>query len=413
MIAVAIISVFSGSFTRAEEVVAQVSFRTGYQLVAEELLEITSRKFGIPEQRLIRTIKGPPPFFDRLTHERERNTAYIRSALADLVQRDNVIYHGPAAHLLPKEIAHLLRVCIIADTGYRVEILKTTMGLSDHEAMRQIQRADDRAGNWTRFLLEKEPCDPHLYDIVIPMQSMTIEEASRIICENAEKAVLQPTNESWQSVKDFSLAARVGVLLAEHGFNVDVSSSAGDVSLTIKRYVTRLKHYQKRLESLVRQVEGVKSVRSNPGTKYIPPPLTPTVDIDLPAKVLLVDDEREFVHTLSERLRTRNLDSAVVYDGEQALSFIDEEMPEVMVLDLKMPGIDGMDVLRRVKRDHPEIEVIILTGHGSEKEKRLAADLGAFAYLQKPVDIDVLAETMRAAYKKVGRFVPKRDGAGE
>ena len=75
-----------------------------------------------------------------------------------------------------------------------------------------------------------------------------------------------------------------------------------------------------------------------------------------------------------------------------------------MVLDLKMPGIDGIEVLRRVKQKHPAVEVIILTGHGSDREEKLAMELGAFAYLTKPVNIDVLADTMKQAYSKIGRI---------
>jgi DNA-binding response OmpR family regulator len=92
---------------------------------------------------------------------------------------------------------------------------------------------------------------------------------------------------------------------------------------------------------------------------------------------------------------------SIAYNGEQALAMIEEDEPEVMVLDLKMPGIDGMEVLRRVKRTHPRTEVIILTGHGSDAEEVLAAELGAFAYLRKPVDIDVLTKTMKAAYHRL------------
>jgi len=66
-----------------------------------------------------------------------------------------------------------------------------------------------------------------------------------------------------------------------------------------------------------------------------------------------------------------------------------------------MPGIDGLEVLRRVKKEHPDVEVIILTGHGSEKEEAAAMELGAFAYLQKPVNIDVLAQKMKEAYRKI------------
>ncbi|NQU15583.1 MAG: response regulator, partial [Desulfobacteraceae bacterium] len=67
----------------------------------------------------------------------------------------------------------------------------------------------------------------------------------------------------------------------------------------------------------------------------------------------------------------------------------------------KMPGIDGIEVLRRVKETNPEIEVIILTGHGSEADKKICMELGAFAYLHKPVDIDVLSETLKKANEKI------------
>ncbi|SFM63481.1 response regulator [Thermodesulforhabdus norvegica] len=117
-------------------------------------------------------------------------------------------------------------------------------------------------------------------------------------------------------------------------------------------------------------------------------------------KVLLVDDEKEFVDALRERLEIRDLPSGVAYNGEQALQIVEDEIPDVMVLDLKMPGIDGMEVLRRIRKAYPEVQVIILTGHGSEKDEEEARRLGAFEYLQKPVDIDELVRLLRLAYKK-------------
>ena len=117
-------------------------------------------------------------------------------------------------------------------------------------------------------------------------------------------------------------------------------------------------------------------------------------------KVLLVDDEEEFVKALAERLEMRDLQSDKVYDGEEALSFVEDQEPDVMVLDLKMPGIDGMEVLRRVKKAYPKVEVIILTGHGTEKDEEEAKRLGAFDYLEKPVNLDVLVKTMKAAYRR-------------
>src|SRR4030042_5026122 len=78
----------------------------------------------------------------------------------------------------------------------------------------------------------------------------------------------------------------------------------------------------------------------------------------------------------------------------------EEDFADVMVLDLKMPGIDGMEVLRRVRKAYPQVQVVILTGHGSEKDEAEARRLGAFAYLQKPVDMEKLIKTLQDAYKK-------------
>ncbi len=117
-------------------------------------------------------------------------------------------------------------------------------------------------------------------------------------------------------------------------------------------------------------------------------------------RLLLVDDEEEFVKTLSERIRIRGLDADVAFNGEAALAMLTDSAPDVMVLDLKMPGMEGLEVLRRVKKRCPELPVLILTGHGSERDEAEARRMGAFDYLQKPVDIDTLIERVRQACQK-------------
>jgi DNA-binding response OmpR family regulator len=118
-------------------------------------------------------------------------------------------------------------------------------------------------------------------------------------------------------------------------------------------------------------------------------------------KVLLVDDEEEFVKTLGERLEMRGIEPDTAFTGEAALKRIAEEQPDIMVLDIKMPGIDGMEVLRRVRKAYPRIQVIMLTAHGTDKDKEEAERLGAFAYLRKPVDLEMLTNTMRAASRRL------------
>lgn len=118
-------------------------------------------------------------------------------------------------------------------------------------------------------------------------------------------------------------------------------------------------------------------------------------------KILLVDDEEDFIRTLSERLEMRDLKSNTAFDGEQAISIVNDKEPDIMILDLKMPGIDGMEVLRRVRKSYPNIQVIIQTGHGNDLDEAEARQLGVFDYLKKPVDVELLVERIKAAAKAI------------
>jgi len=120
-------------------------------------------------------------------------------------------------------------------------------------------------------------------------------------------------------------------------------------------------------------------------------------------KLLLVDDEEEFVKALAERLCLRDLSSRTAFSGEQALKFVSDSAPDIMVLDLKMPGTSGLEVLRLVKRRYPSIQIIVLTGHGNDLDEAEARAIGVFDYLRKPVDIEVLVARIRAAHEESRR----------
>jgi len=117
-------------------------------------------------------------------------------------------------------------------------------------------------------------------------------------------------------------------------------------------------------------------------------------------KALLVDDEVEFVTTLAERLQIRGIQARTATDGQQALSMIESEKPQVVVLDIMMPGISGLEVLDYIKKKYPDIEVILLTGRGSTKEGIEGMQLGAFDFIMKPVKIEELIPRMLEAFKK-------------
>ena len=117
-------------------------------------------------------------------------------------------------------------------------------------------------------------------------------------------------------------------------------------------------------------------------------------------RVLVVDNEIEFASTLAERLRLRKVEAESVFSGEDTMPAVARFQPDVIILDLDMPDMTGLEVLSQVKSTDSNIEVILLTGHGSFDAGITGMELGAFDYIIKPVDLSQLLEKITEAYKK-------------
>jgi DNA-binding NtrC family response regulator len=119
----------------------------------------------------------------------------------------------------------------------------------------------------------------------------------------------------------------------------------------------------------------------------------------MPIEVLLVDDEEGFLAPLYRRLRARRFNVRVATSGQQASRLLQESPADVVVLDVRMPDMDGIATIREIKREHPLVEVILLTGHASLEASVEGMSLGAFDYLLKPVSIDELRFKIEDAYR--------------
>lgn len=117
-------------------------------------------------------------------------------------------------------------------------------------------------------------------------------------------------------------------------------------------------------------------------------------------KLLIIDDEVGFVNIMTKRLRKRNMDVTPANSGTEAMQLIRKHDFDVALLDLKMVDMDGIEVLKIFKKAYPEMEVIMLTGHGSEQAAREGIELGAFDYLSKPCELEELIVKIKEAYKK-------------
>ncbi|HTY24679.1 MAG TPA: response regulator [Desulfomonilaceae bacterium] len=117
-------------------------------------------------------------------------------------------------------------------------------------------------------------------------------------------------------------------------------------------------------------------------------------------RVMLVDDEKDFLETLCKRLTKRKLDVTSATGGREAITKIESVPIDVVVLDVRMPDMDGIETLKRIKKIKPSVEVIMLTAHADLEVAMEGMELGAFDYLMKPIEIDELLYKLQDAYKK-------------
>jgi CheY-like chemotaxis protein len=197
---------------------------------------------------------------------------------------------------------------------------------------------------------------------------------------------------------DAALADAVRALLPYAEWGVSVFVRDGFVSLAVNDHARLLDRMARRICGLAADIQGVESVEFGIGRDYHLGAACARIRRER-CREILANARRKFVPTLSPRLRQHgDVGSFALYDGKNAFYAMDEHEPEVVVLD--MPGAHGSDVLRRFKREHPETEVLVLSGREAATEAEECMNMGAFACLKKPVDSAALTETIRAACEK-------------
>lgn len=395
------IAIFPCTFTSAADIASELSKTLELEMYDDErLFADTTKEFGINAEKLKHYMYDRTSVFNQFTLDKEKTINMFKSVLADRLETSKpYLFHGFLTSLIPVRVIHVLKVLIVDNKQARIACAMDS-GLSKREAERMIKSNDVSAYSWTDFLLKKEAYDSSLYDMVIPVDNRTNNELIEVIVKGFHTTSVLDTAESRQAVQDLKLETAVERRMLESGHKITVRANGGDLTLVVEKSVLNYNKLVQEFTNLAKDIEGVKNVVVEKSGNYNES-IYRRQKFELPSKVLFVDDEKEFVQTVSQRLISRDVGTYGVFNGEDALELVAEDRPEVMVLDLKMPGLHGIEVLRQTKKLAPEVEVIILTGHGTNQDMLECMELGAFAYLNKPVDIEELSATIKAANDRV------------
>ena len=209
----AVITISRGSFSHGQEIAEKVAEMLGYECVSREILVEAAQLFNVSEKKLIRSIDDAPNILERVVHGKERYLEYIRVALLEYARKGNVVYHGHAGHFLLAEIPQVLKIRIIADKDDRIKLLQKRENVTKESAAEVIENEDKNRTHWTRYLYKMDIHDAKLYDIVINIGNLTIEDACEIIYVAARSNRYRTTNESKQVVEDLAILSRLRAAL--------------------------------------------------------------------------------------------------------------------------------------------------------------------------------------------------------
>ncbi len=225
----AIITISRGSYSHGKEIAEKIAYKLGYPCITRYLLLETSTLFNIPEMRLTKALEDVPSILERFTGERDKYLAFIEATLLKHAQKDNMVYHGLAAHFVLKPIRHALHVRITADMEDRARLVMEREKVSHEEALRLLTKIDHARKQWGLVLYGIDLWDSSNYDLVINVDRITVDNAVDTICQAAGWDQFKTTPESQAALDSLALAATMKAKLLPILSEAAVMASKGSV----------------------------------------------------------------------------------------------------------------------------------------------------------------------------------------
>jgi cytidylate kinase len=259
--AMPIITISRGSYSKGKMVAEKVAQKLGFECISRDIVIEASEEFHVPEIKLIRAIHDAPGILERLSCEKEKFLSYIQIALLKHFCKDNIVYHGLAGHYFVQGISHVLKVRIIADMEERVKLEMEREGISKSEALHLLKKDDEERRRWSKYLYGTDTWDSSLYDIVIHIHQLTVEDAAEIICKTSALKAFQATEESKKAIDDLLLAAHVNAAIVGMNPGIDLSVKDGIVFLKGEATLQQQLPLTRDIREIIKNVPGVKDVR--------------------------------------------------------------------------------------------------------------------------------------------------------
>lgn len=286
----AVITISREAFTRGDEVAAKVAQRLGYQCVSHEVIAEASRKFQVSAPKLEQAMYAAPSFIERFFSEKQKYVAYVAAATLAYFKDDNIVYHGLAGQFFAsavspmtarilayfkkdnvnydgfaeqyyaRTIPHLLNVRMTASLEERLRRSMKIKDMSREQALRVLEKESRQRSAWSRHFYGVDNADADLYDLVVHINKLTVDDAADVICDTVTKPRFKTSFESQQAIEDLALAADIKAALYDDYPGCEVVAEKKSVEIYARYTVHTDTMIADKIKAKVLKMEGVSSV---------------------------------------------------------------------------------------------------------------------------------------------------------
>lgn len=251
-----IITISRGSYHRGKSVAEKLAQKLGYSCSSRDRILEHLDEFHLPEILMIRGLHDAFSVLDRFAHGKKRFSTAMRSSILQLFQTGNIVYHGLVAHHFVRDISHVLKVRIIADTDKRVADEMARENISAEKARYILKKDDEERRKWGMFLYGIDILDPETYNLVIRIGHLSEDDAVDIIAHAVSLPSFQETPESRAALADSALAALIGHKLFDFPLAV-VTAKNGRATISLKVPEKQQSLIRERIAEMLGEVDSL------------------------------------------------------------------------------------------------------------------------------------------------------------
>jgi len=258
-----VITISTDRYTKGKEIAESVAQKMGYKCVSREVILSTAEALGVPEMKVMRTIKDPPTILKMFSRDRKRYMAYIRSVVADYMLEHDIVYHGLVGNPIIRGVSHVLKVRIIANLEDRIRLEMERENVSEEKARQIIANMDEQKRKWGKAVYGIDITNPALYDLVINVGHMGADDnqdAVDTIVNTAGHKKYQQNTYSINCMKNIALSCRIEVALIDEYPGIEVVCDKGNVCVYSKTLKRKNQKQVLALKQEIMKIEGVEHV---------------------------------------------------------------------------------------------------------------------------------------------------------